>query len=98
MSDNNVISPFKVVEFPDTAVDVCERLRNLANKIEEGKYKTVKFIALALVDSSNSIAVFAYGTVSDLEVTGAFSRASVLVGRCIEDIESRDDETPDAAS
>lgn len=91
------MSEFKVVGFPETAVNVCERLRNLANRIESGKYGTIRFAGIALIDSTNNIITFGFGNVSDLELTGAFSRASVLAGCCINDIETKEDETPGVA-
>lgn len=68
---------------------VSASLRKLADQIDAGELEP-RFACLALVTVKGSIAGFGWGNCSDLEISGAFARASVLSGCCVPDVENEE--------
>ena len=77
----------EVAKFPSYRNDIAGSLRRMAARIERGNYGDVQFVAAVIVCSGKELACFGWGRATDLELAGAFARASVLSGCCLGDTE-----------
>lgn len=81
----------EIISF-STKGDVIGGLKRLIDRIEKGEYGNVRFVGAVIVADQDNIACSGWGRASDLEISGAFARASVLSGCCLVDNPAHEEE------